>query len=74
MEQSELLIRLCTHLTEIGVRYFITGSQATIAFGEPRFTNAMDSMSEDSNFLSLCLFPKNAPLSFLHQKISSCKS
>ncbi len=42
MEQSELLIRLCTHLTEIGVRYFITGSQATIAFGEPRFTNDID--------------------------------
>lgn len=42
MEQSDLLRFLCNHLERIGVRYFITGSQATIAFGEPRFTNDID--------------------------------
>jgi hypothetical protein len=42
MEQSELLVFLCRHLENIGVRYFITGSQATIAYGEPRFTNDID--------------------------------
>ena len=42
MEQSELLRYLCSHLERLGVRYFITGSQATIAFGEPRFTNDID--------------------------------
>ncbi len=35
MEQSELLRFLCNHLKRIGVRYFITDSQATIAYGEP---------------------------------------
>jgi len=42
MEQSELLRHLCTTLDRLKIRYFITGSQATIAFGEPRFTNDID--------------------------------
>jgi hypothetical protein len=42
MEQSDLLRFLGTRLERIGVRYFITGSQATIAYGEPRFTNDID--------------------------------
>ncbi len=42
MEQSDLLHYLCVHLNRIEIRYFITGSQATIAFGEPRFTNDID--------------------------------
>ena len=42
MEQSDLLKFLCTHLQRVGIRYFITGSQATIAYGEPRFTNDID--------------------------------
>ena len=46
MEQSELLVFLCRHLERIHVRYFITGSQATIAFGEPRFTNDIDVVVE----------------------------
>jgi hypothetical protein len=42
MEQSELL-RYCTKLLEqLGLRYFVTGSVATIFFGEPRFTNDID--------------------------------
>ena len=42
MEQSELLRHLCATLDRLGIRYFVTGSQATIAFGEPRFTNDID--------------------------------
>jgi hypothetical protein len=42
MEQSDLLKLLCNHLERIEVRYFITESQATIAYGEPRFTNDID--------------------------------
>jgi len=46
MGQSELLIYLCNHLGALGVRYLITGSQATIAFGEPRFTVDIDVVVE----------------------------
>lgn len=42
MEQSDLLVFLCNHLERTRIRYFITGSQATIAYGEPRFTNDID--------------------------------
>lgn len=42
MEQSELL-RFCTSILErLGFRYFVTGSVATIFYGEPRFTNDID--------------------------------
>lgn len=46
MEQSELLVHLCQHLEQVGVRYLITGSQATIAYGEPRFTVDIDVVVE----------------------------
>ncbi len=42
MEQSDLLTYLCEQLNQLGIRYFITGSHATIAYGEPRFTNDID--------------------------------
>jgi hypothetical protein len=42
MEQSELLRYFTTFLEQLGVRYFVTGSMATIFFGEPRFTNDID--------------------------------
>ncbi len=56
MEQSELLVFLCQHLERIGVRYFITGSQATIAYGEPRFTNDIDVVVElnEGNYEEFC--------------------
>lgn len=42
MEQFELL-RFCTKVLEqLGLRYFVTGSVATIFYGEPRFTNDID--------------------------------
>jgi hypothetical protein len=42
MEQFDLL-RFVTHvITEMGFRYFVTGSTATIFYGEPRFTNDID--------------------------------
>ncbi|HEV2854162.1 MAG TPA: hypothetical protein VHC97_15315 [Thermoanaerobaculia bacterium] len=42
MEQSELLRRVTGVLERLGLRYFVTGSMATIFFGEPRFTNDID--------------------------------
>ncbi|HEY0510974.1 MAG TPA: hypothetical protein VGH73_03665 [Thermoanaerobaculia bacterium] len=42
MEQSELLRYTVGVLDRIGLRYFVTGSMATIFFGEPRFTNDID--------------------------------
>lgn len=42
MEQCDLLRHLCTVLESLGIKYLVTGSQATIVFGEPRFTNDID--------------------------------
>ncbi len=51
MEQDELLELVVRSLEKLGVRYFVTGSMATIFFGEPRFTNDIDivvALSRDS--------------------------
>jgi len=46
MEQLDLL-RYITHiLEEQGLHYFVTGSTATIFYGEPRFTNDIDVVVE----------------------------
>lgn len=42
MEPSELLERLVRALEELGLRYLVTGSTATIFYGEPRFTADID--------------------------------
>jgi len=42
MDQSELLERIVSILERLELRYFVTGSMATIFFGEPRFTNDID--------------------------------
>lgn len=42
MEPSELLRYVITVLERLGTRYFVTGSTASIFFGEPRFTNDID--------------------------------
>jgi hypothetical protein len=42
MEPSELLRRFIEILDRLGIPYLITGSMATIAYGEPRFTNDID--------------------------------
>jgi hypothetical protein len=42
MEQSDLLRYVARVLEEMGVPYFVTGSTATIFYGEPRFTNDID--------------------------------
>lgn len=38
MEPSDLLRRLTAVLEEFGLSYLVTGSTATIFYGEPRFT------------------------------------
>ena len=42
MDPSELLERLAQTLEDLPIPYLITGSMATIAYGEPRFTNDID--------------------------------
>lgn len=42
MEPSELLRYLVRTLEELGSPYLVTGSTATIVYGEPRFTNDID--------------------------------
>lgn len=42
MEQDDLLRTAVGSLERLGLRYFVTGSMATIFYGEPRFTNDID--------------------------------
>lgn len=42
MEPSELLRYATRILERLELRYFVTGSSATIFYGEPRFTNDID--------------------------------
>lgn len=42
MAPSELLRRVAGVLEQLNIPYRITGSMATIAYGEPRFTNDID--------------------------------
>ncbi len=46
MEPSELLRYLVEVLDRLDIRYLVTGSTATIAYGEPRFTNDIDVVVE----------------------------
>ncbi len=42
MQQDDLLRFAAGALEALGLRYFVTGSVATILYGEPRFTNDID--------------------------------
>ena len=42
MEQLDLLRRVVRAIEDLGLRYFVTGSMATIFYGEPRLTNDID--------------------------------
>ncbi len=46
MDQSELLVYLIDAFESLGIRYFVTGSIASIFYGEPRFTNDIDVVAE----------------------------
>jgi hypothetical protein len=46
MEHSDLLRHVATTLDGMGVRYLVTGSTATIFFGEARFTTDIDVVAE----------------------------
>lgn len=46
MEPSDLLRRLTAVLEELGLSYLVTGSTATIFYGEPRFTADIDVVVE----------------------------
>src|SRR5262249_23670228 len=42
MESSELLRGIAVAFENLGLAYLVTGSTATIAYGDPRFTNDID--------------------------------
>lgn len=42
MDQSSLLRHLAETLDRLSIPYLVTGSMATITYGEPRFTNDVD--------------------------------
>jgi hypothetical protein len=42
MEPSDLLVLVASEFERMGIEYFVTGSMATIYFGEPRMTNDVD--------------------------------
>lgn len=46
MEQHELLRYIVRQLEEAGIKYLITGSMASMVYGEPRFTNDVDIVVE----------------------------
>ncbi len=46
MEQDELLKHAARCFDEHGVRYFVTGAVAAIAYGEPRLTNDIDIVAD----------------------------
>jgi hypothetical protein len=50
MEQSDLLKRLTSTFETLGIPYLITGSVASIAYGEPRFTNDIDVIAAIADF------------------------
>ena len=46
MDSHELLLYAAKTLTDLDVRYLITGSMATMTYGEARFTNDVDIVAE----------------------------
>jgi hypothetical protein len=46
MEPSDLLRLVAHKLEELGIPYLVTGSTATIAYGEPRLTNDIDVVAD----------------------------
>ncbi len=46
MEQYELLSLLAGCFESLGIRYFVTGSVASMAYGEPRLTNDIDIVAD----------------------------
>jgi hypothetical protein len=46
MEQDELLRHAARCFDEHGIRYFVTGAVAAIAYGEPRLTNDIDIVAD----------------------------
>ncbi|MFV1950933.1 MAG: hypothetical protein ACC630_03080 [Nitrospinota bacterium] len=63
MELHELLKYLINAFEKIGIQYFVTGSIASIFYGEPRFTNDIDVVADikESHISGLLkLFPEDA--------------
>jgi len=56
MERSDLLQHVAGVADRMGLRYFVTGSTATIYYGEPRLTNDIDVVADldESRVVEFC--------------------
>jgi len=52
MEPSDLLRHLVNVFESLGIRYFVTGSVASIFYGEPRFTNDIDVVADIEDWVN----------------------
>lgn len=50
MEQYDLLKHVVNAFESLGIRYLVTGSIASIFYGEPRFTNDIDIVAEINEY------------------------
>ncbi|MCJ7680864.1 MAG: hypothetical protein MUP70_09085, partial [Candidatus Aminicenantes bacterium] len=46
METSDLITKVIACFDSLNIRYFITGSIASIVYGEPRFTHDIDIVAD----------------------------
>jgi hypothetical protein len=72
MEQSELLRFVGETFDRLGIKYFITGSQATIVYGEPRFTNDIDVVASLSR-ANLDEFVKSFPSADFYLSVTAAR-
>jgi hypothetical protein len=72
MEQLELLQFVARNIEEMGLRYFVTGSTATIFYGEPRFTNDIDVVADISE-RQIIEFCRRFPLSEFYVSESAAR-
>lgn len=49
MEQSDLLRHVVEVMNRLGIPYFVTGSWASLSYGEPRFTHDIDVVTRMSS-------------------------
>lgn len=72
MEQYELLLFVVDCFEKLGIRYFVTGAIASIAYGEPRLTNDIDIVA-DMNFSHVETFKSCFPENEFYLDVDSMK-
>lgn len=73
MEQHELLLYVVECFEKLEIPYLITGAIASIAYGEPRFTNDIDIVA-DISLEQIGKFKKNFPENEFYLEVDSMKA